>query len=98
MRRAFRVGRLIVRLQHLKECHLLSSAVRFYNHKESMVRIAVRTITLNIFKVEDDAFLSYLCAEGAPPYFATLAWWTGNLVCQVLPSVTLQTNKCFLEY
>ena len=29
---------------------LLSQAVRFYNHKESMVRTSVRNITLTIFK------------------------------------------------
>ena len=28
---------------------LLSQAIRFFNHKESMVRTSVRTITLNVF-------------------------------------------------
>ncbi|KNC83181.1 hypothetical protein SARC_04548 [Sphaeroforma arctica JP610] len=38
--------------EHQEDFPLYSEAIKFFNHKESMVRIAVRTIVLNIFKVE----------------------------------------------
>ena len=38
--------------QHLSNFPLYTSAIRFYNHKESMVRIAVRTLTLNVYRGE----------------------------------------------
>ena len=34
------------------EFPLYSESLRFFNHSESMVRIAVRTLTLNVFKCE----------------------------------------------
>ena len=37
-------------LQHLRDFPLLTEAIQFFAHPESMVRVAVRTITLNIFQ------------------------------------------------
>ncbi|KHN75959.1 Uncharacterized protein gop-1 [Toxocara canis] len=53
-----------------QEFPLYTEVIKFYNHSEGMVRIAVRTTTLNIFKVEDEAMRAfvrscsrdYLCA------------------------------------
>lgn len=38
-------------IQTTREFPLFTEALKFYNHSESMVRIAVRTVTLNIFRV-----------------------------------------------
>ena len=37
-------------LQHLRDFPLYTEAIKFFNHSESMVRIAVRTLTLNVFR------------------------------------------------
>lgn len=39
-------------MQHLRDFPLYNEAVKFFSHSESMVRIAVRTLTLNVFKGE----------------------------------------------
>lgn len=38
--------------QHTNDFALYTEAIKFFNHPESMVRIAVRTITLNVYKGE----------------------------------------------
>nr|XP_046194722.1 protein CLEC16A-like isoform X1 [Oncorhynchus gorbuscha] len=37
--------------EHTNDFALYTEAIKFFNHPESMVRIAVRTITLNVYKV-----------------------------------------------
>ena len=39
-------------MQHLRDFPLYTEAIKFFNHSESMVRIAVRTLTLNVYKGE----------------------------------------------
>ena len=41
-------------LQHLRDFPLYTEAIKFFNHSESMVRIAVRTLTLNVYKGTQD--------------------------------------------
>lgn len=36
--------------KHTNDFALYTEAIKFFNHPESMVRIAVRTITLNVYK------------------------------------------------
>lgn len=38
--------------EHLRDFPLYTEAIKFFNHSESMVRIAVRTLTLNVYKGE----------------------------------------------
>eukprot|EP01132_Coremiostelium_polycephalum_P003787 gene3787-4712_t len=40
-----------------------------------MIRIAVRTLTLNIFKVEDDSMRQYIINSTAVPYFSNIVWF-----------------------
>lgn len=40
-------------MQHLRDFPLYTEAIKFFNHPESMVRIAVRTLTLNVYKGRD---------------------------------------------
>lgn len=37
-------------MQHTNDFALYTEAIKFFNHSESMVRIAVRTITLNVYR------------------------------------------------
>ena len=36
--------------EHLRDFPLYTEAIKFFKHSESMVRIAVRTLTLNVYK------------------------------------------------
>lgn len=46
-----------------QEFPLYTETIRFFNHSEGMVRIAVRTTTLNIYRVEDDAMRKFVRAK-----------------------------------
>ena len=43
-----------------------------------MVRIAVRTLTLNVYRVEEESMLKFVIDKTAVPYFANLVWFIGN--------------------
>eukprot|EP00123_Amoebidium_parasiticum_P021075 comp6110_c0_seq1/m.1947 comp6110_c0_seq1/g.1947 ORF comp6110_c0_seq1/g.1947 comp6110_c0_seq1/m.1947 type:complete len:445 (-) comp6110_c0_seq1:235-1569(-) len=64
--------------EHQSDFPLYTEAVKFFNHHESMVRIAVRTITLNVCKVEDVDVRGLVCNESVAPYFSNLVWFIGN--------------------
>eukprot|EP01134_Creolimax_fragrantissima_P007009 CFRG7009T1 len=64
--------------EHQEDFPLYSEAIKFFNHKESMVRIAVRTIVLNIFKVNDENTRNFVGDEEQAPYFSNLVWFIGN--------------------
>ncbi|KAL4002838.1 hypothetical protein ACH3XW_5120 [Acanthocheilonema viteae] len=51
---------------------LYTEVIKFQNHSEAMVRIAVRTTTLNIYKVEDESMRSYVRAHSRV-YFCALS-------------------------
>ncbi|XP_076446550.1 protein CLEC16A-like isoform X2 [Babylonia areolata] len=63
---------------HTNDFALYTEAIKFFNHSEAMVRIAVRTITLNVFRVDDKAMLRYIRDRTAAPYFSNLVWFIGN--------------------
>ncbi|XP_036164000.1 protein CLEC16A isoform X11 [Myotis myotis] len=48
-----------------------------------MVRIAVRTITLNVYKVDNQAMLHYIRDKTAVPYFSNLVWFIGSHVIEL---------------
>jgi protein CLEC16A len=48
-----------------------------------MVRIAVRTLTLNVYKVNDKNMLEYIRNKTAAPYFSNLVWFIGNHIIQL---------------
>ncbi|KAF0985135.1 hypothetical protein FDP41_000174 [Naegleria fowleri] len=49
---------------------LYDQCIKFCNHSDSMIRIAVRTITLNTYSVKDPALHKYVTSG---PYFSMLA-------------------------
>lgn len=47
--------------EHLRDFPLYTEAIKFFNHTESMVRIAVRTITLNVYNGEQLGLYYCVC-------------------------------------
>ncbi|UJR15268.1 hypothetical protein I4U23_002222 [Adineta vaga] len=59
---------------------LYVEAIKFFNHPETMVRIAVRTLTLNVYKVPDPAMHRFILDCTATEYFSNLVWFVRNHV------------------
>ncbi|XP_078456459.1 protein CLEC16A isoform X2 [Lampetra planeri] len=74
--------------EHTNDFALYTEAIKFFNHPESMVRIAVRTLTLNVYKVENDGMLHYIRDKTAAPYFSNLVWFIGSHVIEMDRCVT----------
>ena len=51
---------------------LYTQALRLYNHRDSMVRISVRVLTLNVFRVDVPALRAFVVHDTAPAYFRDL--------------------------
>ncbi|CAD5116916.1 DgyrCDS5757 [Dimorphilus gyrociliatus] len=78
--------------EHVNDFALYTEAIKFFNHSESMVRITVRTITLNVYRacqytkqtecgpirVRDVSMLKYIRERTASPYFSNLVWYMGS--------------------
>ena len=69
--------------EHTNDFPLYTEAIKFFNHGESMVRIAVRTLSLNVYRVEDEAMLKFVTDKTAAPYFSNLVWFIGNHVLEL---------------
>lgn len=69
--------------EHTNDFPLYTEAIKFFNHSEKMVRIAVRTLTLNVFKVEEAAMVKFITDRTAVPYFSNLVWFIGNHVIEI---------------
>jgi len=52
---------------------LYSEAIKFAHHKEGMVRAGVRTLTLNVYSVQDPYIQAYVSAPPASLYFTDVA-------------------------
>lgn len=52
---------------------LYTEAIRFINHREGMVRTAVRTLTLNVYSVSEVVVQDFVVAKPANNYFSELA-------------------------
>ena len=68
---------------HTNDFPLYTEAIKFFNHGESMVRIAVRTITLNVFRVDEDSMHQFIIDKTAVPYFSNLVWFIGNHILDI---------------
>lgn len=62
---------------------LYTEAIKFFNHSEKMVRIAVRTLTLNVFRVEEKSMLKFITDQTAVPYFTNLIRFLGDHVINI---------------
>jgi hypothetical protein len=76
------------RNEHLRDFPLYIEALRFFNHRESMVRVAVRTLTLNCYRasMSDDVTLDMVMK--ATPYFSNLFWVIGSISLEMNKSLT----------
>lgn len=45
---------------------LYTEAIKYFNHPEKMVRIAVKTLTLNVFKVDEKSMLKFITGQTVP--------------------------------
>ncbi|KAJ6244002.1 hypothetical protein M0813_21260 [Anaeramoeba flamelloides] len=57
------------------EMPLYSESINFFNHPEGMIRIAVRTITLNVFRVDFKPSRELILNAKKIPYFINLVWF-----------------------
>ncbi|CAF0966985.1 unnamed protein product [Adineta steineri] len=60
------------------EFPLYVEAIKFFNNTESMIRIAVRTLTLNVYKVPDPDMHRFILDRTATEYFSNLVWFMRN--------------------
>jgi Uncharacterised conserved protein len=60
---------------------LYTEAIKFFNHKETMIRIAVRTLTLNVYRVEDEDVRRFVLDKTAAPYFSNIVWYIREQCC-----------------
>jgi len=51
---------------------LFCEAVKLFNHRDTMVRVSVRVLTLNVFKVDSPSLRKWLIERGTPSYFFEL--------------------------
>jgi protein CLEC16A len=66
---------MILVMAHRNDFPLYTEAIKFFNHEEGMIRIAVRTLTLNVYRVEDEAMRKYILNSTAVPYFSNIVWF-----------------------
>ncbi|CAI2185247.1 9213_t:CDS:10 [Funneliformis geosporum] len=57
---------------------LYSEAIKFFNSDESMIRVAVRSVTLNIFGVNNEQMQEFILDRNASPYFSNLVNFISN--------------------
>jgi len=69
--------------EHNNDFPLYTEAIKFFNHGESMVRIAVRTLSLNVYRVEDERMIKFVTDKTAAPYFSNLVWFIGNHILEI---------------
>lgn len=62
---------------------LYTEAIKFFNHPEGMVRIAVRNISLNVYRVHNESMLQFIRDRTAAPYFSNLVWFIGKHIIEL---------------
>ena len=70
---------------------LYTEATRLMNHKEGMVRAAVRTLTLNVFNVPDPLIQEFVVSKPSSSYFRELALYATEQ-CQVRRVTRLESS------
>jgi protein CLEC16A len=58
--------------EHASDFPLYNEAIKFFRHPEAMVRIAVRTLSLNVYKIDYPPLRKYLMEKAVVPYFFEL--------------------------
>ncbi|XP_045514205.1 protein CLEC16A homolog isoform X2 [Pieris brassicae] len=84
--------------EHTKDFPLYTEAIKFFNHPESMVRIAVRTLTLNVYRVQDASMLRFIRDRTAAPYFSNLVWFIGKHILELDACVRNDAERAFFSH
>ncbi|XP_063893963.1 protein CLEC16A homolog isoform X5 [Helicoverpa armigera] len=84
--------------EHTKDFPLYTEAIKFFNHSESMVRIAVRTLTLNVYRVQDASMLRFIRDRTAAPYFSNLVWFIGKHILELDACVRNDAENSFSSH
>ena len=64
--------------ERTSEFPLYVEAIKFFDHPEAMVRIAVRTLTLNVYHVPLEAMHRFIESKTSIAYFSNLVWAIRN--------------------
>lgn len=78
--------------EHTNDFPLYTEAIKFFNHPEGMVRIAVRTISLNVYNVENESMQQFIRDRTAAPYFSNLVWFIGKHILELDACVRNDTD------
>lgn len=62
---------------------LYTEAVKFINHRDGMVRAAVKTLTLNVFGIQLAAVQRFVATQPASVYFSQLAIYVAEQCCML---------------
>jgi len=60
--------------EHRADFPLFTEALNFHGHKESMVRAAVRTLTLSVYRVREPSLERFLLERISKPFFSQLIY------------------------
>ncbi|KAI2799495.1 Protein CL16A [Blomia tropicalis] len=69
--------------EHTSDFPLYTEALKFFAHPEKMVRIAVRTLTLNVYHVRENSMLRFIRNCTVEPYFSNLVWFISSHVIEI---------------
>lgn len=72
---------------------LYTEAIKFSHHEESMVRIAVRTLTLHIYNIDDKAIRTFIMSPGLIGYFLELVTSLRQQTFRLVDLVTEATKN-----
>ena len=75
---------------------LYTEAIKLINHRDGMVRAAVRTLTLKVYHIRDPAVQGFVISQPASHYFSRLATYVADQ-CQVSAAhcFSLQPANCW---
>ena len=59
---------------------LYTEAIKYFNHPEKMVRIAVRILTLNVFKVDEKSMLKFITGQTVPCFSDLVHFIRDNVI------------------
>ena len=76
---------------------LYTEAVKLINHRDGMVRAAVRTLTLKVYHIRDAAVQSFVISQPASQYFSRLATYVADQ-CQVSEFLSIFALKLHQKY
>jgi hypothetical protein len=72
---------------------LFTRSLKFYSHEEAMVRVAVRTISLNVFKIKHAAMIKFISSPVTFDYLSNLVGFARELCLQIQAQLDIASVK-----